>query len=227
MSAHIPELNIRQIYAAFNQPITLIDCGEMCAPYNSNETPFCCDICHAVPAAYAQEWKFLQKNTYLWHEWRGDECAATPTEAASLRAETPEAMLLLACLGATQCQRPYRALSCRQFPFFPYITDDFRFLGLAYEWAFEDTCWVISHLEQVSLEYRQEFTTTFDELFSRWPQEMESYAIHSEEMRSAYVEMRRRIPILHRNGGCYLLNPGSERIQRVESKKLAKHGPYQ
>ena len=46
-------------------------------------------------------------------------------------------MLLLACQGPAHCQRPFRALSCRQFPFFPYITADDRFIGLAYEWEFE------------------------------------------------------------------------------------------
>lgn len=135
-------------------------------------------------------------------------------------------MVLLACLGADQCQRPYRALSCRQFPFFPYITDDFRFLGLTYEWEFEHKCWLISNLHRVSNTYRQEFIQTFDDLFSHWPQEMEHYANQAEHMREVFSAKRRRIPILHRNGGCYLLSPGSERIRRVCLEKLAKFGVY-
>jgi len=46
-------------------------------------------------------------------------------------------MVLLACLGLSQCQHDFRALSCQQFPFFPYVSADYRFLGLAYEWEFE------------------------------------------------------------------------------------------
>jgi hypothetical protein len=59
-------------------------------------------------------------------------------------------MLLLACLGPSRCQRDFRALSCRQFPFFPYATSAYRFIGLAFEWAFEDKCRVSSNLSQVT-----------------------------------------------------------------------------
>jgi hypothetical protein len=80
----------------------------------------------------------LKENTELWHHWRGDEYESTDAEdAAALKADTPKEMILLACLGPPRCQRGFRALSCRQFPFFPYVSSDYRFLGLAYEWEFE------------------------------------------------------------------------------------------
>jgi len=136
-------------------------------------------------------------------------------------------MLLLACLGSKQCQRPYRAISCRQFPFFPDITSDYRFLGLAYAWEFEPTCWIISNLGKVTADCRQEFIRTFDDLFSQWMHEMESYAIRSEKMRSHFKAQKRRFPILHRNGGHYLLSPGSERLARVKPERLPRFGVYQ
>ncbi|MBC8330561.1 MAG: hypothetical protein H8E28_01140 [Anaerolineae bacterium] len=210
----IPHIPVREIYTSFNSPINEIDCGEKCAPHNPSGKPFCCDICEAVPAVYRQEWVYLQEHTNLWTRWRGPECGSGPEEITALHADTPENMILLACLGPKQCQREYRALSCRQFPFFPYISDDFRFLGLACEWEFEGKCWVIENIDKVSLAYREEFIQIFDELFSRWPQEMESYALKSEEMRSVFAKRRRRISILHRNGGSYLLSPGSERLAR-------------
>lgn len=223
----LPALDFLILYSQFDTPIVeRLDCGEKCAPHNPKGVPFCCDICEAVPAAYHQEWEYLQPNTNLWHRWRGDECSSKPEDPTQLEADTPETMVLLACLGADQCQRPYRALSCRQFPFFPYITDDFRFLGLTYEWEFEHKCWLISNLHRVSNTYRQEFIQTFDDLFSHWPQEMEHYANQAEHMREVFSAKRRRIPILHRNGGCYLLSPGSERIRRVCLEKLAKFGVY-
>jgi hypothetical protein len=135
-------------------------------------------------------------------------------------------MVLLACLGPDHCQRDYRALSCRQFPFFPYITADYRFLGLAYEWESEATCWVISNLGLVTDDYRREFVQTYDDLFSAWMAEMESYAVKCEEMRADFTQQRRRIPILHRNGGFYLLSPGSERIYRTSPEKLPRFGFY-
>ncbi len=135
-------------------------------------------------------------------------------------------MLLLACLGPDRCQRQYRALSCRQFPFFPYITSDLRFLGLAYDWEFDALCWVISHLDQVTGEYRQQFIQTYDNLFAAWPAELMSYALRSQDMRECFIERRRRIPLLHRNGEAYLISPSSERMQRVSPERLPTMGYY-
>jgi hypothetical protein len=219
-------LDIRRLYDAFDEPVTPFDCGLLCAPYNPHKIPFCCDICHAVPVAYHQEWEYLQHNTDLWHAWRGDECLQEPIDPGGLRGETPQHLTLLACLGPAHCQRPMRATSCRQFPFFPYITSDDRFLGLAYEWEFETTCWVISHLEEVTQAYRHQFMEIYDELFLRWEDEYESYAGCSELMREHFTAHRRRIPLLHRNGGFYLISPGTERMVRVSPESFRGFEPY-
>jgi hypothetical protein len=222
----ITNINISKLYANFAAPIAALDCGQRCAPHNPSGKPFCCDICHAVPAALHAEWDYLQVSTDLWHIWRGDECAANPEDPAALQAETPDHMLLLACLGPDRCQRDYRALSCRQFPFFPYITSDLRFIGLAYEWEFEAQCWVISNLGQVSDEYRQQFIQTYDHLLDVYPAELKGYALRSEEMRDFFAARRRRIPLLHRNGATYLISPASERMQRVAVESLPRFGVY-
>jgi hypothetical protein len=226
MTDELMQLDIRSLYAGFEAPIAAFDCGQQCAPYNASGKPFCCDICHAVPAAFQQEWAFLHPRTDLWHVWLGDECTQNPEDPGRLLAETPDHMLLLACLGPDRCQRTYRALSCRQFPFFPYISSSLRFLGLAYEWEFENTCWVISNLHIVSDIYRQQFVQTFDHLFKHWPQEFNSYIALSEDMRSHFTNRRRRIPLLHRNGQSYLLSPRSERLDRIPSERLPKFGPF-
>ncbi len=220
------QFDIRGLYDGFDAPIAAFDCGQKCAPHNPGGKPFCCDICHAVPAAYRQEWAYLQPNTDLWHTWHGDECVQDPEDPARLLSETPEHMLLLACLGPDQCQRPYRALSCRQFPFFPYVSSSLQFLGLAYEWEFEVNCWVISNLQIVSDNYRRQFVRTFDRLFDLWPQEFNSYIALSEDMRSHFAGLRRRIPLLHRNGRAYLISPDSERMTGVPVERLPKFGPY-
>jgi hypothetical protein len=226
MSDKSPRIDIRSLYDGFEAPIAAFDCGAKCAPHNPSGKPFCCDICHAVPAAYHQEWLFLQPRTNLWHEWRGDECPLELDDPEQVRAETPDHMRLLACLGPAHCQRQYRALSCRQFPFFPYVSSSLEFLGLAYEWEFENTCWVISNLAQVSQTYRQQFISTYDRLFDFWLEEFNSYIALSEDMRDYFAERRRRIPLLHRNGGYYLVSPKSERMQRVPPERLPKFGPY-
>ena len=219
--------DIRRIYDGFDSPIASLDCGKMCAPHNPSGKPFCCDICHAVPAAYKREWEYLKENTKLWHTWRGDECeSATAKERAQLKADTSNEMILLACLGPSRCEREFRALSCRQFPFFPYVTSDYRFLGLAYEWQFESKCWVISNLSQVTQKYRDEFVSTYDHLFALFQNEFENYAYHSEKLRAEFVKRKRRFPLLHRNGAVYLVSPRSEHLYRVTISQLPKFKPY-
>ncbi len=219
--------DIRTLYDGFNSPIAEFDCGKECAPHNTSGKPFCCDICHAVPAVYKSEWSYLEHSTDLWHPWRGDECAgATMKESRHIKADTPTNMVLLACLGPSQCQREFRALSCRQFPFFPYVTSDYRFIGMTYEWQFESKCWVISNLSRVTQKYREEFVRTYDKLFALFQDEFDHYAYHSERMRAEFVRRRKRFPLLHRNGGCYLVGAGTERLQRVEAASLPRFGYY-
>ena len=221
-----PVLNIRRMYDRFAASVTEGDCGKLCAPHNPNGKPFCCDICHSVPAAFHQEWDYLQANTNLWHTWQGEECVQEPVNPESLLKETPEHMLLLACLGPDLCQRDFRAQSCRQFPFFPYITGRDKFIGLAYNWDFEPQCWVISNLGAVTPAFRHEFVRVYDELLAYWDAEFESYAVCSEDMRLEFAAHRRRIPLLHRNGGYYLVSPVSERMERVKPEQFKRFGPY-
>lgn len=219
----------RNLYDGFAAPISEWDCGQKCAPYNPTGQPFCCDICHAIPAAYDSEWDYLQKTTDLWHPYHPEECASPPDAEAGRAVpelNLPSGMVPLACLGATRCQRPNRLLSCRAFPFFPYITRDYRFLGLTIEWEFAPVCWVISNLGVVSLVYRQQFLRTFDFLLATFDDVFESYAAHSERLRAHFAGQKRRFPLLHRNGGTYLVSPRSERLQPVAPENLPRYGFY-
>lgn len=168
----------------------------------------------------------MAAKTDLWHEWRGNECAAEPVDPEEMRSDTPEHLTLLACKGPSECQRNFRATSCRQFPFFPYVTENYRFIGLVYYWDFEPYCWVLSHLDRVTESYRREFISTFDELFNQWPDEFESYAAMSEEAREYFNSKHQRIPLLHRNGGVYLISPGTGRLSSTTFDKLRRFGPY-
>jgi len=223
--------DIGRFYADFDATITSLDCGKKCAPYNASGKPFCCDICHAVPTAYHAEWAYLQPRTQLWHEWRAEQCTDSEEErleeVARLDAETPESMILIECLGPSKCEREHRALTCRQFPFFPYIDSDGAFIGLSYYWEYQNECWVISNLARVTVEYRRQFVAAFDELFERMPDELENYRYHSEVMRDEFNEQHRAIPLLHRNGHDYKITTHNERMRRVAPSEFGKFGPYQ
>jgi hypothetical protein len=221
---------IKKFYANFAAPIAEFDCGEKCAPHNESGKPFCCDICHAVPTAYQSEWVYLLDNTDLWHEWKAEQCTDTPEEAAAeverLRKETPDTMVLMECLGPKQCQRNFRALTCRQFPFFPYIDSQGNLLGLSYYWEYENECWIINHLEVVTSKYIEQFIEAFEFIFTQMPQEFENYKTHSEVTRDEMIDMKRALPLLHRNGKAYKVTPSNERMRRVSPEAFPKFGPY-
>jgi hypothetical protein len=209
-------------YSRFNAPITTLDCGDRCAPYNERGVPFCCDTRHAVPTAYQPEWEYLKENTDLWHLW----VAEKPAETARLQAQTPPGQVLIECLGHRLCQRNFRSITCRSFPFFPYLNRTGQFIGLSYYWEYEDRCWVISNLQVVSTEYRLEFIAAYDGLFEKLPAERENFRYHSIMMRRIFGRGGRAIPLLHRNGKAYKVTPRNGRLRRVSLESLPKFGPY-
>jgi len=211
-----------KLYANFSGPIADLDCGAQCAPYNERGVPFCCDTQHAVPTAYLAEWDYLQANTDLWHPWASPD----HDETLRLREQTPPSQVLIECKGHTQCQRDFRSITCRAFPFFPYITRQGEFIGLSYYWEYEDRCWVISNLHLVSGEYRQQFVATYERLFELMPDERANFKHHANVMRRIFGRKKRAIPLLHRNGGAYKITPRNGRMRRVPIQSLPKFDPY-
>ncbi len=222
LMSDIESADFGALYARFQAPISVFDCGEKCAPYNEYGAPFCCDSSHAVPTAYQAEWDYLQSSTGLWHLWDADD----PAETARLRAETPNGQVLIECLGHALCQRDFRSITCRAFPFFPYITRKGEFIGLSYYWQYEDRCWVISNLHTVTLEYRAQFIAVYDHIFGCMPQELANFRYHSTVMRRVFGRRKRAIPVLHRNGNVYKITPRNGRMRRVNAESLPKFGPY-
>lgn len=215
-------VDIESLYKTFQAPISAINCGDKCAPYNESGVPFCCDTRHAVPTAYDIEWDYLRENTDLWHEWLADD----PAETERLQREKPEGQVLIECLGHRSCQRQFRSITCRAFPFFPYIDHKGLFLGMTYYWEYENRCWVVSNLDVVTPEYLHEFTAAFDRLFELRPQERENFRYHSVVMRRIFGRSHRAILLLHRNGFLYKISPHTGRLRKILTDQLPAFGPY-
>jgi len=212
-----------RFYEGFYHPITSIDCGQRCSPHNRGGAPFCCDSHHAVSAALPSEWEFLHANTGLWHLWR----AETEEEILHVNAQTPPGLVLIECQGYARCQREFRSMTCRAFPFFPYIDQAGEFVGLSYHWEYEDRCWVISHLDQVTPAFRQEFAAAYTRLFDLQPSEYDTFYHYSSQMRRIFSQRRRSIPLLHRNGKYYKINPHNGKLRPVSADRFPRFGPYQ
>jgi hypothetical protein len=210
------------LYAEFDAPITVFDCGAKCAPYNEFRVPFCCDTSHAIPTAYLPEWRFLQANTDLWHAWQSDD----PDETKRLSNELPKGQILIECLGHKLCQRGFRSVTCRAFPFFPYISKENEFLGLSYYWDYEDRCWVVSHLDKVTPTYIQAFVNAYETLFMHIPEEFGNFRYYSINMRRIFGRQKRKILLLHRDGYHYQVTPRNGQLDRIDSAFLPKFGPY-
>ncbi len=211
------------LYARFQSPLADFDCGRRCAPYNEGGAPFCCDTHHAVPAAYFAEWQYLQDHTDLWHIWQG----RTPAETARLTALAPEGQTLIACKGHESCQREFRSLTCRAFPFFPYLARQGQFIGLSCYWEYEQRCWIINNLQVVSPLFVEQCIHTFDELFALLPEEIEVFRQFSIRMRRVFGRRRQAIPLFHRHGGFYKVSPRNGRARRSAPEKYRKVGVYQ
>ena len=209
------------IYGGFESPISKFDCGQYCAPHNGGQ-PVCCTTTHCIPVARREEWNFLRSRSDLWHKYK----PRTKAEQA-VKAELPRDIFLIECKGAAHCERENRSLACRAFPFFPYVTKGYEFVGLTYYWHFEDLCWVISNLQIVEREFLDECVSTFDLLFRRIPGELEVFRDYSASMRRAFSRMKRMIPLLRRDGRYAEVIPGTGEIRAARVEIFAKHGPYQ
>jgi hypothetical protein len=218
---YLTQPDYRLIYDGFHAPLTDLDCGMRCGVYNAGGAPFCCDTGHCVPSADVEEWAYLEKSTDLWHLYQ-----APPHLMVELSARLPDGQVLIECLGYEACQRSFRAIACRAFPFFPYITRQGEFIGMSYYWEYEDRCWVISHLSRVTAKYRQEFYETFDKIFQLFPDERESFRYQSTLMRRVFGRRHLSITVLHRNGCDYKLTPRNGRLRRVSSQVFPQFEVY-
>jgi hypothetical protein len=218
---YIASEEYESIYAGFTASISKFDCGQYCAPHNGGQ-PVCCNTQNCIPVVRRDEWNFLKSRTDLWHNYK-------PTSRAEqkIKDELPRDIILIECKGAALCERDNRSLSCRTFPFFPYITKEYEFIGLSYYWHFEDMCWVVSNMQIVEHDFINEFVSTFELLFRRIPGELEVFRDYSATMRRAFSRMKRTIPMIGRNGGYFEVMPSSGEIKLSQVETFPKHGPYQ
>ena len=210
----------RELYDKFQAPISRFECGSKCAPHNGGE-PVCCSTQHAVPVVDKAEWRVLRSRSDLWHRFK-------PYDAATrhIVEELPTTCMAVECKGARHCERENRSLSCRAFPFFPYIDRQGAFIGLSYYWVFEDRCWVISNLQVVDSKFVREFVDAYDFLIASDKQEYEGFRDHSISMRRVFSRWNRFIPLISRDGGYFKVMPKTGRVLPCDPAKFPMHAPY-
>lgn len=210
----------KQIYDGFQAPISRFDCGQKCAPLNNGE-PVCCSTKDAVPVVDRAEWKLLKTRTKMWREW-------VPTDAPgrALAADLEPLCLGIECNGAQHCERDNRSMSCRTFPFFPYVTREGEFVGLAYFWAFEHLCWVVNNLQIVDREYVRQFIDNYDKLFAADKDEFEGNKDQSAAARRVFTRWNRIIPLIGRDYEFYAVEPRTHVVRRAALSEFKRTEPY-
>jgi hypothetical protein len=222
MSGPPGNLLFADLYKLFSEPLTGVDCGEKCGPYNDYGVPVCCDIQLLVPAAYDEEWTYLSKSTDLWHPWQGDQEA----DPEDLQKNLQSGQVLLECLGYQRCQRPYRSITCRAFPFYPYLSSRGEFLGLAYYRDFRDQCWIISNLNLVSQDYIIEFQGAYQRLFEFFPETRRGYIEFSAYMREQTSSAGEDLVLLGFSDLFYFVHPSTEKVSEINVDELDSFGPF-
>ncbi len=210
------------LYQGFSLPLSEIDCGQKCGPHNEYGVPVCCDIGLLIPTAFKTEWEYLQENTDLWHQWEG---ISTPEGKKILLEMQPE-QVALQCLGHQQCQRHYRTITCRSFPFYPYLNDTGSFIGLAYFHEYREQCWILSNLSLVTLEYKQQFQNTYNRIFGLYREIRKVFQEFSSYMRTVAISEDDKLILLKFDGRVFSIKASNEITKELSYTDLETYGPF-
>ncbi len=209
----------RDLYRGFEMPLAELDCGLKCGPYNDYGVPVCCDIKLVVPSAFELEWRYLRQNTDLWQPW-------SSSGLIDLSEQVQEGQVLLECKGYQHCQRPFRTLTCRAFPFFPYLTGRGVYSGMGTYRDFREDCWIISNLAVVTQDFKAAFQRTFIKVFDLFPDSRENFQDFSQYIREEAASDEEKIVVLDFQGGVGLVDPLSERVKPADFQDLPAYGPF-
>ena len=221
MNTPTQKVFFEDLYHNFPRPLSQIDCGEKCGPFNEYGVPVCCDINLIVPSAFEAEWGYLKEKTDLWSPW-----SSSVLIDSDLEDEKQDGQVLLKCLGYQHCQRSYRTLTCRAFPFFPYLDSQGNFIGLVYFHEYREMCWIISNLSVVNQEYKVEFQKAFSDLFLEYPESKMSYDQYSAFIRKEMAMSGDKIILLDFTEKIFIVDPETEQAREVDFEDLDSFGPF-
>ncbi len=184
----------QQIFDIFKSPVSSRDCGQHCSAHGDGG-PLCCSTGHAVPIAQTEEWHVLNEAGDLWKPFKAyDEGTRELVDSLA------DSCVAIECKGAMHCERDQRSLSCRAFPFFPYVTREGDFIGMSHYWSFEDSCWMIENAKLVEKAFVSEFAEAYKILFDDDPEELEVFRDYSATMRRVFSRWKRPIPLIALDG---------------------------
>jgi hypothetical protein len=180
-----------QIYRRFSAPVTRIDCGALCAAKNKG-VPVCCANSRHVPVLFTDELRWhTRAKTGMWRE--------RPVRSKLDKKQADEILDYLKyclCPGIKECQRGLRSLTCRFFPFEPYIDEDGEFVGITYMYRAGKDCPLIDNdAIKVNKAYVRQAMDVWATVFDLYPQELELYHDESRKLQRKFRKLNRVIKV--------------------------------
>ena len=184
------KIDWQKIYNFFTAAVCDFDCGKLCAPDNDG-LPACCINKIHEPIIFADELKWLRTRTDLWQQ------RPALTKREKKEAEEIEDYIKYAnCRGIAHCQRRFRSLTCRFFPFEPYFDEKDRFVGLTYLYRAEDSCPLIGNRKiKINQRYINQSIRVWREIMAVYPREMDLYIDESRKLRRQFKLQDRKARI--------------------------------
>lgn len=185
------QINWSTIYKSFSASTTSLDCGTLCAQ-NNRGVPVCCSNLLHVPLLFKDELQWHRKNkTALWKK----RISRTKLDKKQ-EAECPDYLVYCHCSGARDCTRSNRSLTCRFFPFEPYISESGVLIGITYMYRAKKDCPIIDNPSiQVSKSYIKQAIKTWKLVFEQFPEEFDLYYENSQLLQRSFKRKKQILKV--------------------------------
>lgn len=200
-------------------PMISFDCGRFCVKANRGG-PLCCDQKKFIPLLFKAEYRLLKERGQLWTRMP----VITKAEK-KLVEDICDYNVFCLCQGVKSCRRSLRSLSCRAFPFEPFVNADGKVIGIVFQYEKKEKCPLIGMPESVfNPRYIRNSIIFWQEIIDIIPEEKDLFI----------DESRKRIRRAKRNGGRIVIfgNPSArskkrglslEKLSRARSLALAEN----
>ena len=105
-----------------------------------------------------------------------------------------EESVFIECRGVKFCERDNRSISCRTFPFEPYLDTKGNFIGIVYNRVMADKCYLVDRHSAVTKGFIKTFMRFFEKFFVMLPSERELYLEQSRIYRNQMS--RKKLPLV-------------------------------
>ena len=170
MKRKLTEKQLKRFYRLLSVRMTDFDCGSKCAPENDG-VPYCCDREQVTPVLFSDE--------YRWHRERGAFWKKMPIKTKKdkkLVEETCTYNVFSVCPGVKSCRRILRSLSCRMFPFEPFLDEEGAVIGLVYQDGENEHCPLVGKPRRLyNQAYIRNAIRVWQELVDTFQEEKEMY----------------------------------------------------